>query len=259
MDKPEIDKSKLAFNLSHSSIELLEKCPYSFYERYVMKFYPEVEPNYASEFGSLIHEASQFYKGTGRAEFEFLVEKFRHKYLINDEYADKIPLAISNYLFFHEVYLVGAKKIYKEKSIQILLNEYVGFNGSIDILYQQEDDSWVVVDLKSSKKPGDYSKQLSCYYYLLSKISNKTPSYLNCKVVYLVAPTEDKIIQPYSLDKDDLEICEQRLLSAVNKISLLGVDDVSQWKKKVTPLCPWCDLYKAGVCQGKDNFQPFEK
>lgn len=230
----------------------MEKCPYSFFERYIMKFYPEVEPNYSAEFGLIFHEASEVYTGTGREEFEALVEKFKPYHVITPEYEAKIPLAISNFLYFYENYLVKAKKIHKEKRIQILLNPWVGFNGSIDILYQEEDGSWVVVDLKSSKKPGDYSKQLSCYYYLLSKISPTTPPTLKCKIVYLVAPTEDKVVQDYLLDLDDLNICENRLLTAVNKISLLDVDDVAKWKKRVTPLCPWCDLYKAGTCEGKD-------
>jgi hypothetical protein len=252
MEPIKFDKSQLAFNLSHSSIDLLEKCPYSFFERYIQKFYPEVEPNYSAEFGLIFHEASEVYTGSGREEFESLVAKFKPYHKITPEYEAKIPLATSNYLYFYENHLKNAKKMHREKRLQILLNDFIGFNGSLDVLYQKENNKWVIVDLKSSKKPSDYSAQLSCYYYLLSKHSNVTPKEVECQVVYLVAPTEDKIVQPYILDLQDIEICENRLLTAVNKISILDVDDVTKWKKRPGPLCPWCDYYKAGICDGKD-------
>lgn len=253
MEPIKLDKSKLAFNLSHSSIDLLERCPYSYYLRYVCKFYPEVEPNYSAEFGLIFHDASEEYTGTGREEFESLVAKFRPKHVITPEYEAKIPLATSNFLYYYENHLKTAKKIYKEKRIQILLNEYLGFNGSLDVLFQKEDDKWVIVDLKSSKKAGDYSAQLSCYYYLLSIIGNKTPKQIECQIVYLVAASTEEIVQTYILDLGDIEICQNRILTAVNKISILGVDDVSKWKKRPGPLCPWCDYYKSGVCEGKDK------
>lgn len=247
-----IDKSKLAFNLSHSSMDTLERCPYQFYMRYIRKLYPEyLEPNYPAEFGSWFHEASEFYTGTGQEEFKALLVKLKHKYAIIKEYEDKVPLAIKNFLYFYETYLRSAQKIYKEKKIQILLNDYIGFNGSLDVLYQKPDGKWVVVDLKSSKKPSDYSNQLSCYYYLLSKICKVVPKELECQIVYLVAPTEPAVVSTYTLDLQDVEICENRLLTNINKISILGVDDVSKWVKKPTKLCGWCDYYLEGsICDG---------
>lgn len=252
MEPIKFDKSKLAFNLSHSSIDLLERCSYSFFQRYIQKFYPEVEPNYSAEFGLIFHDASEVYTGSGREEFEQLVAQFRTKHTITPEYEAKIPLATSNFLYFYENYLKKSKKMYKEKRIQILLNEFVGLNGSLDVLYQKEDNKWVIVDLKSSKKPGDYSAQLSCYYYLLSKISTIVPKQVECQIVYLVAGSESEVVQTYILDLCDMEICENRILTAVNKISILGVDDVALWKKKPSKLCPWCDYYKSGICVGNE-------
>ena len=247
------DKTKLAFNLSHSSTDLLGKCPYSFFQRYVQKFYPEVDPNYSAEFGLIFHEAAEVYTGTGREEFTALIEKFRPAHPITPEYEAKIPQGITNFLYFYNLRLKNAKKIFKEKRIQILLNDFVGFNGSLDVLFQDEDGKWVIVDLKSSKKPGDYSIQLSCYYYLLTKISPTYPKEIEAIVVYLAAASEDRVIQTYNLDLSDVEEFENRLASSVNKISILGVDDVSLWKKHPSPLCPWCDYYKAGICDGKDG------
>jgi RecB family exonuclease len=247
-----LDRSNLAFSLSHSSLELLEKCPYSWFLRYVRKFYPEVEPNFPAEFGGLFHESAEHYTGTGREEFEALINKFKSKYNINAEYEAKISLGITNFLYFYEKYLKGAKKIYREKKIEVLLNQFIALTGSLDVLYQKEDGKWVITDYKSSKKPGDYSNQLSCYFYLLSLMSTKFPTEIECQVVYLVAPTEDKIVQNYLIDIGDIEICEQRLLTAINKISILGVEDIGNWKKRVGPLCPWCDYYKAGICEGND-------
>jgi hypothetical protein len=247
----EIDKSKLAFTLSHSSLDLLDKCPYSWYEKYIQKFYPEVEDNTASEFGGLFHEVAENYTGTGIEEVYALIKKFRYKYVFNQEYEDKIPKAINSFLYFYNTHLKNAKKVYREKKITILLNEFLALTGSLDVLYQNDNNEWTIVDYKSSKKISDCSAQLSCYFYLLTAISGKAPDKINCQVVYLVAGnSEQDTVQNYIIDSDDRQTFENKLWSAVTKISQLGVENVGVWKKKPGPLCPWCMYYKSDTCDG---------
>lgn len=248
-----IDRKQLAFTLSHSSMELLEKCPYAWFQRYVMKFYPSVDRNVASEFGGLFHEVAEVYTGTGKEEIILLVDKLKCNYHLDEEYSKKIPVAINNFHYFYEKFLRNAKKIYREKRIEILLNQFLALIGSLDVLYQTEGGNWVITDYKSSKKPGDYSVQLSCYFYLLSCISKTVPKEIKCQVVYLAAEKEENIIQEYTIDLQDLEICQQRLLTLVNKISILDVDNVAMWKKRPSALCPWCDYFKAGICEGNSK------
>ena len=249
----EIDKSKLAFTLSHSSLELLVKCPYAFYQRYIMKYYPEVEPNYSAEFGKLFHKVAEEYKGSGEAEVKELIEKYKGDFAITEEYELKIPRGIRNFLYFYNKYLVNAKKIYREKKITVLLNDFLGLTGSLDVLYQTEDGKWIITDYKSSKKRGDYSIQLSCYFYLLSLISKKTPEKITCQVVYLAMERIEDVMQEYVITLDDKNDYEQRLLTYVSTIMNSDVGDMSQWRKKPGPLCLWCDFHKAGICRGKSS------
>jgi hypothetical protein len=257
-DEEYLKKSKLAFNLSHSSIELLDKCSYAFYLRYVLKFYPEgLPPNYSTEYGQLFHDVCEVYTGTGEQEVYNLIAKYKPKYQINDEYEKKIPLGVRNFLFFWNKYLVGAKKIYREKKIQVFLNEFLGLNGLLDVLYRLNDGSWIIADWKSSKKRSNYSAQLSCYFYLLSLISKEPMDKIKCQVVYLCAEKESGITEEYNLTIDDRDDYENRILSAVDRLSKMNVEDPKVWRMKPGPLCPWCDYYleRGGICEGNKNLE----
>jgi hypothetical protein len=249
-----IDKKELAFTLSHSSLELLNKCLWSWYQRYVEKWYPDVEKNPASEFGSLLHISIENYTGTGKGEMNALIEKYRDDYELNEEYSAKIPKAVDRFLEFYEKHLKGVVKMYKEKTITILLNQFLALTGSLDVLYQTVNGNWIIVDWKTTKKMnGDVSKQLSCYFYLLSAVSKTSPKQIKCQVVYLAAGYDDEYVQEYTIDEQDKEIYENLLLEAVDKISRFDIETSEQWKRKPSPLCPWCSYYLEGVCSGTDN------
>lgn len=245
--------STTIFSFSHSGVDCMEKCTREWYLKYIKKIYPKtIQP--ATQFGSFLHEIAENYRGNGIQEIRQLQDKFKSKYVINDVYEAKINLAVANFMNFYHDYLENASTIYREKEIRIALNEYVDLVGNIDCLYRNSNNEWVVVDYKTSKKVSDCSKQLSLYYFLMCAISKKKPKKLKCQIVYLAL--EDKsypIVDEYVLTQDELDFCESRLESAMNRLQNLGVEKMSAWRKKPGHLCNYCDYFLTGYCDGKNK------
>lgn len=241
------------FSFSHSGLSTMEKCPREWFFKYVRGIRLNIKKE-ATEFGSLSHKLAENYTGTGLEEATRLVEEYSKEFEISDKYKEKMSYMISNFLMFHDTYLLPAKKAYKEKEIRVSLNEYVDLIGSIDVLYRSDIDEWIIVDYKTSKEKKDETKQLALYFYLLAAISPKKPKSVRCKAVYL--SLEDKkapIVEEYVLSDDELAFCESRLESAMNRISAFGVDKIENWKKKPSKLCNYCDYFLTGYCDGKNQ------
>ena len=218
-----------------------------------MKIFPKSKKP-ATEFGKFLHEIAENYKGGGIIELRELQNTYKDKYVIDADYEEKINSAMSVFMDFYHKYLQSAKQIYREKEIRIALSEYVDLVGNIDCLYRNENDEWVVVDYKTSKKPSDCSKQLSLYYFLMCAISKTKPKKLRCQIVYLALNDSSyNTVDEYVLTQEELDFCEYRLESAFNRITNLGIDDITAWRKKPGPLCKYCDFYITGYCDGKNK------
>ena len=240
------------FSFSHSGLESMESCLRKWYLMYIKGYFPKPKQP-ATEFGKLCHKIAEEYTGTGIVEARKLLEQYRAGHEISPEYETKLNSAISIIVDFHDKHLSKVAKVYKEKEIRIALSEYIDLLGSIDVLYKSEEDGWVVVDYKTSKKKSDYSKQLAFYYFLLLGISNAKPKKLKCQIVYLALDGQKDYIDEYELSQDELEFCEMRIQSAINRIMHLGVDNMGAWRKKVGPLCNYCNFKIVGYCDGVEH------
>ena len=244
------------FTFSTSSLDALEKCPYSWYLRYIDQNYPEVQEP-VTDFGNLVHEVGENYFGGGQDELKRLVKQFEVKYILTPEFELKLPLALARIDAFYTAKLADSPKVFHEKEIRLALEGYedhIDVTGKIDVLYKDINE-WVIADYKSSKKFGDFTKQFAFYYYLASKINKNIPETFKFQSVYLCAGSGIEIkdfVKEIVLEKSDIEITESRIQFGIDKILKLGVDDVTKWKKCPSILCSWCKYQNSipQICEG---------
>ena len=233
------------FTLSHSSMSLLEKCPREWYLRYVAKYYLSI-PQPWNDFGVLIHEVSELYKGEGKERLIELAKK-----LIKDNNYDIPPMYLKKVKKFHDTYLSGAQSVKKEKEFRTDLNPYIDLVGLVDILYKNSAGEWIIVDLKTSKNKGEHSDQLSLYYFLMTLITGKKPKTIKAQIVYLSLDSEstdlEDIVEEYILDYDDIECIERKIHKSMEVILNCGVDK-KKWRKKPSALCNYCAYKEYGLC-----------
>jgi hypothetical protein len=240
------------FTLSHSSLETMIKCPYSWYLKYVELNYPEKQ-NDVTDFGNLCHKIAENYYGGGLPELRRLYREYEKNYIISPEYKPKIGKAMQRLDVFYNAKLANSPKVYREKEFRIAIDPYIDVVGLVDVIYKDSNNEWVVVDYKSSKKFGNFFEQFAFYYYLISKVTGKTPDRFKFESVYFCAGNGFELkdfVKSYILEKEDIEISESRIQNGINTILKLDVDDKNKWKKKPSILCNWCDYKKAGICEG---------
>jgi hypothetical protein len=232
------------FSFSHSSLDVFSKCAFEWYLKYIELNYPE-KNNPTTDFGNLCHEIGENYFGGGRAETKRLCKEYV-----------KMPLAMARIEKFFEAKLANSPKVFREKEFRLALNPYIDVTGKIDVLYK-DDDSWTVVDYKTSKKFGNYEKQFAFYYYLLSKYANKVPEKMKFQGVYLCAGNGTEIhdfVKETVLDKSCIELTEDRIEDCYNTILTKDIGDKSKWHKNPHILCDWCEygpIRGNGICEGR--------
>jgi RecB family exonuclease len=254
MQKTKTTHDTTVFTLSHSSLGAIEKCRYSWYLKYVEKKRVEKD-NDVTDFGNLCHEIAENYFGGGQDEIKRLFNLYNQKYILTQEYAAKLPLAFKRIEAFYNAKLANSSKVYHEKEFRIALSPYIDVTGKIDVLYRDEEENWCVVDYKTSKKTGDHTAQFAFYYYLISKVTGKTPKKLKFQGVYLCAGSGfeiDDFVKEEILEADSIEDAENRIGNGINTILALDVDDVSKWKPCPSVLCSWCEYQNCEpqVCKG---------
>jgi RecB family exonuclease len=236
-------------------MSILKKCPREWYLRYIAEHYLSI-PQPWSDFGLLIHEVSELYRGEGKEKLIELTKQLikKHKYKIHDDYLPKVPLALKNYKKYYDTYLASAKSIKREVEFRTDLNDYVDLVGLIDILYQSSEGEWVVVDLKTSKNKGDHSDQLALYYFLMSVITGKKPKKLRAQVVYLSmedgSTDMEDVVEEYVLEHDDLKVIEQKITGCMEVMTNCGLEK-EKWRKKPSALCNYCAYKEYGLCNAK--------
>jgi hypothetical protein len=241
------------FTLSHSSLELMAKCPRSWFLKYVEKNYPPKESDIL-DFGNLCHEMAEHYYGGGLPELRRLYKEIGKKYILSPEYKEKLPIAMKRLVRFFDAKLAKSSQVLREKEFHIALDPYIDITGKVDVLYKDEGGEWVVVDYKTSKKFSSIMEQFAFYYYLITKVSGKSPKKFKFEGVYFCAGSSDSVedfVKPVVLEISDVDISINRIDNAVETILTLDVDNIEKWKKKVGPLCNYCDYKKAGICDGK--------
>jgi hypothetical protein len=241
------------FTLSHSSMETMSKCLHSWYLKYIELNYPNVV-NPVTAFGKFCHKIAEHYQGNGIEELRELYKKYKDDYVITDEYKAKFPKAMKRLaIYYDKVLSKSLVPIKREKGFRLGLDEYIDVTGFIDVMYKNPENEWVIVDYKTSKKFGNYFEQFAFYYYLLWKQTGKRPKKLKFEAMYFCANEGYELknfVQYYTLEEKDIDFSDERINNCLDTIVKLGVTDKEKWKKRPGPLCPWCDYFIAGICEG---------
>ncbi len=246
--------------LSVSAIDTYMKCPKKYQYRYIIK--PEVPQqkwNF-TEFGSCAHRVLELfhervnqnnpdpaeYPALMKACFVDAVKEFDINILEEPVWTKNgdtpgilhLKQVIQSYLNkIREAPLPNV--IGTEMSFYFDINDKAGMRGFIDRVDQLDDDTFKVVDYKTSKDPKYLSPfQLLVYAKALRSKFGKVKKVLGSYVLL----KHDCNTVDFEFTNQDIDECEKTLVKRAN---FIDTDEI--WVKKPSTLCNWCD-YK-GICQ----------
>jgi hypothetical protein len=270
-------KQNPGITLSHSSIELMEKCQREYFLRYIEKI--RVDDTFPwNAFGSMMHLICENYTGSGVQEIQDLVkcfitdQKLKAKYFdyLDDYYKLKIGKATKViYKWFNGRWKrsVGYESekqvdVYKIDSID---GVDINLQGKLDGYYELGGDIFIT-DFKSGKKKKNHSKQLGFYLFLLSLVDKhiiKRKVY--GEVVNLALDdilSYEELVEYQEIEEYDIIVAENRVEKALVTLKGNGItlESKDNWKKKPQKLCDWCAYKKSGHCNGRfDKVEEMEE
>lgn len=250
-------------NYSHSKLEILRKCFLNYKYKYVDKLDDEQDRS-AADFGEVCHIISEKYNGTGKKELLSLYKEItKQKYVLNEFYIKKIPLALKNIHTFYTNYLndPNVVDIKRESDILINLNETIQLNGKIDLIITYKNNRVKIIDYKTSKaKNANHTNQLSMYKLLIHKKYNIPYDLMDTEIIYLALNAETKygekvlnegienIKLPYSITETDIFCLISEIEQIDNMIKLST--EKNDWKSNPTWFnCTYCGYNK--ICPKK--------
>lgn len=249
-----MEPEKNIIKISASSIQTLNKCPRSWFYRYIKKMYPEVEKDGSQEFGNFIHDIAENFMGGTLSEYKVLVSETLKKYKLNEKYKAKVIHAVKNLYIYCMNNFRKDDVIVRERKIEIPYKDKFFLTGKLDILHVRDNDI-TIIDWKTQKSESDHTFQLSFYMHLINLIDLIKCDSLNCEIVYLCNEDHDEqlYVSKYVIDKDDVQSAISKIEGLISTYKNLGTDDINKWRKKPGRLCPWCDFKKASICDGKSD------
>jgi len=247
---------------SHSKLDVARQC----FRKYKYKYVDKVEvdeQNEASQFGGLIHEIAEFYKGGGKEELLALYHQFLPKYKVSDVYKPKIAIALKNIHTFWKDGVDGkVKESYYEDDIEILYTDEITLVGKIDYRALTNADRNVIIDYKTNKSNAyaNHRNQLSMYMLLLNLKYGIEYKNMDMMVIYLAMDPIDKkgnavlnegwdnIKKDYKLDESDVEALKMEIDAIWTKIKKCEIR--GDWPTKPSRFnCGFCKF--SHLCEAK--------
>ena len=250
----------IKIQVSHSRIELFEKCPYKFKLKYLedLETLKQDEPNNALFLGGAIH------KGIELNIMEVEKEYFSNYSIINDLHINEIIKM--------NALIPKVKRLlpFGDYEVKIETPDFVGY---IDLLAPVEEDNQVydIYDFKYSNNIENYmnSKQLHLYKYFFEK-SNEGKKIRDLYFVFI-----PKVMIRQKKTKDLYQF-RDRLREKLNdsEIQLVKIDydytkvidfvfniknllETSSFEKRETNLCKFCEYEK--FCKEKIDYMILPK
>lgn len=246
--------------LSVSSIGTYDKCPKKYFYRYIEK--PDVKAVKwgFTEFGSCAHLMLELfhkaimkkyiprdkYAALMKWSFEKSVKQFDYD-LLNELVwtpdGDKNGIQYLREIMQNYLHLISKEGLPNVVGVEIayefMVKDGVKIRGFIDRVDKIDDDTYHVVDYKTSKNERYLDEfQLLVYANAIKRI------YPDCKNVvgsYMMLKHDFKL-KTWNFNDSDIERCDK----LIDKSSSLIVSE-DNWVKKPSMLCTWCD-YKE-ICQ----------
>lgn len=254
LNKDTVYDKNIHIKLSTSSVQTFEQCPRRWFLRYIEKSYPDVPEEEWTQFGNFIHDVAEHFHGGTLAEFKKLIAETLPKYKISPKYREKIIPASKNLFIYCNQNFKKDDVIDRERKVEIPFKKKFFLTGKIDVLHIRG-NKVSIIDWKTSKAEKDHSFQLAFYKYLLELLDFIEGDDLECEIVYLCAEDHDELlyVSKYTIARDDVESAKARIEALIATYENLGTTDKEKWRKKVGPLCKYCDYYKAKICDGKKD------
>lgn len=251
----EYDRTK-HIKISASSLSAALQCPRRWYYRYIARLYPEVPKEPFTEFGKFVHEvAERMELHSSLEDFKKLAIECKSKYEIHEEYKHKISPAIKNLFVYFNNNFKKDDYLGREYPIDVHYKGIFFLTGKIDLVRIRGSDV-KVIDWKTSKKSSDHELQLSFYKVLLKNDTKikYNENILNGEIVYLASDEYSLNLKSkdYKITQDDEEDVTRKINNLISMYDVLGTENIENWRKKIGPLCKYCDYYKSGHCDGKE-------
>lgn len=142
-------------NISATKLELLEQCPFKYFQKYIKKLPLIFNPNSsetAMQFGSFIHRVlERGVKCTTLKELKQLTIEERKNYKFEGYSHETIMKCLTNFLEFNKT-LTG-ETIGVEFSFEVEFADGIKATGIIDRVVQNENGTLLLIDYKTSKRP----------------------------------------------------------------------------------------------------------
>jgi len=234
---------------SFSKISIF-KCPFKFKERYIKKNYVN-SSCLAFDIGNYFHK---YLENLFKNKEEF--KELNSKYIEENELKTNIEKEVKelkNKKFIRMLLYKASKsfivkaedkcKLDVECNPTDLKDKDSMFKGYID-LYMVQDKEGIIVDFKSGKVPDkpDWKQTLFYSLWLLKK-------YNLDKITALFYYVQQDEYKKRIVLKDDIKKIEKLL-----KKSIQEIENESEFNKKITPLCRYCEYLNNGCYLTDDEF-----
>ncbi len=269
-------KQKEGITLSHSSIEVMNKCNREYFLQYIEKIKIKDEKPW-NTFGSMMHLIAENYSGNGSEEIKALYKCFEEDKTLKSKYIEKLDSCYKGKIvkalkILHKWFTTRwpkAENYVPEKQIDVYdIDEIDGVSihlqAKLDGFYKFY-ENYFITDFKSGKKKKNHSKQLGFYLFMLSLIDPSiTENKVFGEVVNIALDTQttyDKLVEYYELEEFDIQDAENRVENAIQTLKKNGItiESKNNWKKKPQKLCDWCKFKESGHCNGRyDSLEDME-
>lgn len=239
--------------LSKSRIACLCQCPYKYKVIYEDGWKSEKTSKQLDEgkekheiFERVVKKAKAYHAKTSdlkkKVTFKEVLEIIKAEVKAESKY-EKYKEDCDNFIRFQE--RIERLPIYEEVELFDPELNIIGILDRVDFT----PEGLIIIDYKTGKGKdsiASYRFELALYAYLFEKLHNQK---IAGWAIYFTS--KDKMLMEGR--------SQEEINKAIEKVSLARKDitehrEKGVWEKKTGPLCGWCDLYQAGMCNGEDDF-----
>ncbi len=252
-------KIPLNVPLSYSKISSFLKCPFKFYQAYILKKQEPVSS--ALLLGRAVHSAIEKI-----LKEDVSIETVTDKYpdlMIDSSYKEMIMSALMNPVTSMENTMIERKAAFNQDwELTGWLSKDVVFRGVFDLMAEQ-DGRGFVVDWKTSRKPyPDDKEQMRAYAFLTFKM-NPELNTVTTMLEYLRTGYRDEM----SFTKDEVQDIQDYIEGIAEEIN-----NTVEWEAKSNQFCGYCgfrsecplyeasyDMVKSVYCSPELDSIPIEE
>lgn len=218
---------------SSSKLKAFDTCRLRYKKHYLDKIRIEQPITADTQFGSLIHEVAEKFRGDNYKE----LVKLSRKYELNEEFRSVLAQTYKNVFSFIRKYEKNEAQL--EQEIEwIDEDENIWLYGLVDRLLKSP---LISVDYKTSKNPNRdrHIFQMRLYALIISKIYEIEPKDIKCIIYYPRVDVEDKFL----FSNQEIQLFEDNI-----KNMIATIESNTDWSPSTGYHCRWCEYNKTHHC-----------